>query len=86
MAYCITTHVSQGSIYSFPYSIYEYRYFDNILSYTTMSRSTNKSNIIFIVLNLKSEVGYIYEITDNDNKVFIGSSNTPDKRWVKHII
>ncbi len=51
-----------------------------------MSRSTNKSNIIFIVLNLKSEVGYIYEITDNDNKVFIGSSNTPDKRWVKHII
>ncbi len=27
LAYCMTTHVSQGSTYDFPYSIYEYQYF-----------------------------------------------------------
>ena len=37
LAYCITTHVSQGSTYDFPYSIYEYQYFDQPLLYTSMS-------------------------------------------------
>ena len=45
LAYCITTHVSQGSTYDFPYSIYEYQYFDQPLLYTSMSRSTKKSYI-----------------------------------------
>ena len=40
LSYCITTHVSQGSTYNFPYSIYEYQYFDQPLLYTSMSRST----------------------------------------------
>jgi len=80
MAYCITTHVSQGSTYNFPYSIYEYKYFNKKLLYTAMSRSTNKSNINFIDIYLKSEVGYIYTITDNNNKVYIGSTNSPDQR------
>ena len=84
MAYCITVHVSQGSTYNFPYSIYEYKYFNKKLLYTAMSRSTNKNNINFIDIYLKSEVGYIYTITDNNNKVYIGSTNTPDQRWVEH--
>ena len=84
MSYCITTHVSQGSTYDFPYSIYEYKYFNKKLLYTAMSRSTNKSNINFIDIYLKSEVGYIYTITDNNNKVYIGSTNSPDQRWVEH--
>ena len=42
LSYCITTHVSQGSTYEFPYSIYEYQYFDQALLYTSMSRSTKK--------------------------------------------
>jgi hypothetical protein len=84
MAYCITTHISQGSTYNFPYSIYEYKYFDKKLLYTSMSRSTNKSNINFIDIYLKSEVGYIYTITDNNNKVYIGSTNSPDQRWSDH--
>ncbi len=37
MAYCITCHVSQGSTYDFPYSIYEYKYFCKKLLYTAMS-------------------------------------------------
>ena len=37
-----------------------------------------------LVEYLKSEVGYIYTITDNNNKVYIGSSNTPDQRWEQH--
>jgi hypothetical protein len=97
MAYCITTHVSQGSTYNFPYSIYEYKYFVKKLLYTAMSISTNKSNIDFIDIYLKSElyvgytiitsiliVGYIYTITDNNNKVYIGSTNSPDQRWEQH--
>jgi hypothetical protein len=84
MAYCITTHVSQGSTYNFPYSIYEYKYFNKKLLYTAMSRSTNKCNINFIDIYLKSEIGYIYTITDNNNKVYIGSTNSPDQRWVEH--
>ena len=42
LSYCITTHVSQGSTYDFPYSIYEYQSFDQPLLYTSMSRSTKK--------------------------------------------
>ena len=84
MAYCITTHVSQGSTYDFPFSIYEYRYFNKKLLYTAMSISTQKSNINFIDTYLQPETGYIYKITDNNNKVYIGSSNTPEKRWVEH--
>ena len=80
MAYCITTHVSQGSTYNFPYSIYEYKYFNKKLLYTAMSRSTNKSNINFIDIYLKSEVGYIYKIEAENGKIYIGSSNTPDQR------
>ncbi len=49
-----------------------------------MSRSTNKSNINFIDIYLKSEVGYIYKITSESGKIYIGSTNTPDKRWVEH--
>ena len=49
-----------------------------------MSRSTKKSNINFIDTYLQPETGYIYKITDNNNKVYIGSSNTPEKRWVEH--
>ncbi len=36
-------HVSQGSTYDFPYSIYVYQYFDQPLLYTSMSRSTKTS-------------------------------------------
>ena len=46
LAYCITTHVSQGSTYDFPYSIYEYKYFDQPLLYTSMSRSTKNHILI----------------------------------------
>ena len=84
MAYCITTHTAQGSTYDFPFSIYEYRYFDKKLLYTAMSRSTQKSYVNFIDTYLQHETGYIYIITDNNNKVYIGSTNTPEKRWVEH--
>ncbi len=49
-----------------------------------MSRSTNKSNINFIDIYLKSEVGYTYTITDNNSEIYIGSTNSPDQRWVEH--
>jgi hypothetical protein len=49
-----------------------------------MSRRTNKSNINFIDIYLESVACYIYKVTDNINKVYIGSTNTPDQRWVEH--
>jgi hypothetical protein len=84
LAYCITTHVSQGSTYDFPYSIYEYQYFDQPLLYTSMSRSTKKSYINLI--DYKPEVfkGYIYKITDDKGKIYIGSTNDFKKRWKHH--
>ncbi len=69
-SYCITTHVSQGSTHNFPYSIYEYKYFDKKLLCTAISRSTNKSNINFIDIYLKSEVGYIYKIESENGKIY----------------
>jgi hypothetical protein len=42
-----------------------------------MSRSTQKSNINFIDICLEPVIGYIYKITDNNNKVYIGSSTNP---------
>ena len=53
LSYCITTHVSQGSTYDFPYSIYEYQYFDQYLIYTAMSRSTQNHILILLIINLK---------------------------------
>ena len=84
LTYCITTHTAQGSTYDFPYSIYEYRYFDKKLLYTAMSRSTQKQNINFIDTYLKPSKGYIYKIVDVNGKHYIGSTNTPDKRWTEH--
>ena len=49
-----------------------------------MSRSTKKSNINFIDTYLQPEIGYIYKITSDTGKIYIGSSNTPDKRWEQH--
>ena len=84
MAYCITTHVSQGITYDFPFSIYEYRYFNKKLLYTAMSRSTQKNNVNFIDTYLQPETGYIYKIESENGKICIGSSNNPAQRWEQH--
>jgi hypothetical protein len=84
LAYCITTHVSQGSTYDFPYSIYEYQYFDKALLYTSMSRSTKKSYINLIDYKPEVSKGYIYKITDSKNKCYIGSTIDYKKRWRQH--
>ena len=48
VAYCITTHKSQGSTYNFPYTIHEWDIMDNTLKYVALSRSTNVDNINII--------------------------------------
>ena len=84
LSYCITTHTSQGSTYDFPYSIYEYQYFDQALLYTSMSRSTKKSYINLIDYKPQVSIGYIYKITDIKGKIYIGSTNNYNKRWKQH--
>ena len=84
LSYCITTHVSQGSTYDFPYSIYEYQYFDQPLLYTSMSRSTKKSYINLIDYKPEVSIGYIYKVTDSKGKIYIGSTNDYKKIWKQH--
>ena len=84
LSYCITTHVSQGSTYDFPYSIYEYQYFDQYLLYTAKSRSTQKSYINFIDYKPQVSIGYIYKITDANGKNYIGSTVDYKARWRQH--
>ena len=41
VAYCITTHKSQGSSFNFPYTIHEWDRFDKHLRYVALTRSTD---------------------------------------------
>ena len=85
LGYCITVHCSQGSTYNFPYSVYEYKYYDKKLLYTAMSRSTEKANIHFMNYHPKTFKGYIYKITDTNSKCYIGSTTQdPEKRFRQH--
>ena len=84
LAYCITVHKAQGSTYNFEYSIYEYEMFDSKLLYTAMSRSTKKSFINFIKHYPQTTKGFIYKVTNENGKVYIGSTNEPAKRWKEH--
>ena len=45
VAYCITTHKSQGSTFNHGYTIHEYDKFDSRLKYVALSRSTDIKNI-----------------------------------------
>jgi hypothetical protein len=49
MAFCITTHKSQGLSLNEKYCIHEYSKFDNKLKYVALSRATNFNNINIIL-------------------------------------
>ncbi len=49
-----------------------------------MSRSTKKTNINLIDYKPKVSTGYIYKITDNRGKNYIGSTNDYKKKWRQH--
>ena len=48
LAYCITTHSSQGSTFDRPYTIYQFDMMDARLRYVSLSRSTKKEYINMI--------------------------------------
>ena len=48
LAFCITTHKSQGSTFDEPYTIHEWEHFDDRLRYVALSRSTD-INLINII-------------------------------------
>ena len=78
-------HCSQGATFNFPFSIYEYKYYDKNLSYTPISRSTEKAHIHFKAYHPKTLKGCIYKITDTNSKCYIGSTTQdPDKRCKQH--
>ena len=45
VAFCITTHSSQGGTIDVPYTIHEFNNMDKKLKYVALSRSTSKNNI-----------------------------------------
>jgi group I intron endonuclease len=49
-----------------------------------MSRSTQKSNINLINYKHQLSTGYIYKITDNNGKHYIGSTVDYKARWRQH--
>jgi ATP-dependent exoDNAse (exonuclease V) alpha subunit len=48
IAYCITTHKSQGGTFDEPYTVHEFERFDERLRYVALSRSTDISLINII--------------------------------------
>jgi 5-methylcytosine-specific restriction protein A len=48
VAYCITTHKSQGQSYDFPYTIHEWNKFTDCMRYVALSRSKNIKHINII--------------------------------------
>ena len=48
LAYCITTHSSQGATFDHPYTIYQFDMMDARLRYVSLSRSTKKEYINMI--------------------------------------
>ena len=48
VAFCITTHKSQGSTFNEPYTIHDWEKMDETLRYVALSRSTNLNNINII--------------------------------------
>jgi ATP-dependent exoDNAse (exonuclease V) alpha subunit len=45
VAYCITSHKSQGSTFDEPYTVHEFERFDERMKYVALSRSTDKNLI-----------------------------------------
>ena len=45
IAFCITTHKSQGSTFNAPYTVHEFNLFDERLKYVALSRATDKKLI-----------------------------------------
>jgi ATP-dependent exoDNAse (exonuclease V) alpha subunit len=45
VAYCITTHASQGCTFDFPYTIHEFNMMSNTMKYVAISRSTKKEYV-----------------------------------------
>jgi predicted GIY-YIG superfamily endonuclease len=84
LAYCITVHKAQGSTFNFEFSIYEYSRFDKKLLYTAMSRSTQKSFINFMPYYPATKKGYIYKISNESGRVYIGSTVNTEERWAQH--
>ena len=85
LAYCLTVHKAQGSTYDFPYSIYEYKRFDEKMLYTAMSRATQMRNVNFVNRYYTARTGYIYKITSPVGKIYIGSTTTSiEQRFKEH--
>ena len=48
VAFCITTHKSQGCTFDHPYTIHEFKKFDDRLKYVSLSRATDMKYINII--------------------------------------
>ena len=54
--------------------------------YTAIRRTPKLNNVNLVDKYYPINKGYIYSITDNNGKKYIGSSNKPEKRWAEHCL
>ena len=85
IGYCITTHCSQSDTFDFEYSIYEYRYMEESMIYTAITRAKKLCNVNLVDKYYPMSKGYIYSIKDSNGKQYIGSTTNYTNRWEQHI-
>ncbi len=83
--YAMTVHKSQGSTFTVPYSIYEYKQMKANMLYVALTRARDKGQIIFCeVSNHPPYKGYIYSY-ERKGIYYVGSTRDLKKRKAEHM-
>jgi predicted GIY-YIG superfamily endonuclease len=84
--YAMTVHKSQGSTFTKPYSIYEYKHMKANMLYVALTRARDKGQINFCdISNHTPYKGYIYSYVYK-GKRYIGSTTNLNKRKEEHML
>ena len=82
----MTVHKSQGSTFTVPYSIYEYKQMKANMLYVALTRARDKGQINFCeISNHTPYKGYIYSYVYK-GKRYIGSTANLNKRKEEHML
>ncbi len=84
--YAMTVHKSQGSTFTMPYSIYEYKQMKPNMLYVALTRARDKGQIkICDISNHTPYKGYIYSY-ERKGIYYIGSTTNLNKRKEEHML
>ena len=84
--YAMTVHKSQGSTFTMPYSIYEYKQMKPNMLYVALTRARDKEQINFCdISNQTPHKGYIYCYA-RKGVCYVGSTTNLKKRKEEHML